>query len=403
MADAMAGLAYLSKTNGTGGEIAGAPEDFVVEEITREGKALSIDKTIKTVGAPGEYSVFALQKRGWSTQDAIKAMADRLGVLPGRFSAAGNKDRNAVTAQLISCWRIEPEQILEIEISGLKILGCWKSSKPMEVGDLLGNRFRIRITGVKDSRAAGRVIKETGGLFPNYFGPQRFGMRGNNHIVGKHIVRGDFQAAVEEFVENGEEESSDSRKARQAAKEDGMNEKTLELFPRKLNHERTVIRHLVRRPGDYIGAIGELPRNLQMILVQSYQSYLFNLMLSERIQSKTLDPERGVTGCGLNEYGFIDPETGGNEYALGRMIGYDTPLTETEEDVLWNEGIESANFRIRHLPALSMRGSARPLLSNMKDFRASARENRSVMLEFELPKGSYATVAVREISGRDKD
>ena len=402
MADVMTGLAYLSRIRGTGGAITGAPEDFMVEEITEEGKILRMGKEAIMNGEPGDYSVFVLQKRMWSTQDAIKALADALGIQTRCISAAGNKDRNAVTVQLISCWGVKPERIMKISIKDLNILGCWTSNRPIGVGELLGNSFKIRIEGVEDRTAARKVIEETNGLFPNYFGPQRFGMRGNNHIVGRHMAKGDFQAAVKEFIENGGDKDPDSRKARSAVRNEGINGRTLELFPRKLNHERTMIRHLLRKPGDYVGAMKEIPRNLQLILVQSYQSYLFNLMLSERIRAGELEPKGEDGTCGLNSYGFIDSEAEGNEYTLGRMIGYDTIPTEEEEGTLWKEGIETANFRIRHLPELSMKGSARPLLSNMKGFKASGKEKDAMTLRFALPKGSYATVAVREITSRNK-
>jgi tRNA pseudouridine13 synthase len=402
MADVMAGLAYLSRTAGTGGVIARAPEDFVVEEITEEGKTVKIGKKFVVKGESGDYSVFALQKKMWSTQDAIKALADALGVKTGCLSAAGNKDRNAVTAQLISCWGVKPERIMEIHIKDLSVLGCWTSNKPIRVGDLLGNVFRINLEGVESRTAARKVVEKTKGLFPNYFGPQRFGMRGNNHIVGRHIVRGDFQSAVKEFVENGEDDDQDSRTARLAVKNEGISGKTLEMFPHKLNHERTMIRHLLRKPGDFVGAIREIPRNLQMMLVQSYQSHLFNLMLSERVRERELEPKDGEGTCGLNHYGFVDPEVDGSEYTLGRMIGYDTIPTEEEERVLWKEGIETANFKIRHLPELSMKGSTRALLSNIKGFKVSEKERGTVTLGFALPRGSYATVAVREITSRNK-
>ena len=52
-------------------------------------------------------------------------------------------------------------------------------------------------------------------------------------------------------------------------------------FPWKLTFERMVIGYLARNPGDYAGAISVLPPNLQMMFVHAYQSYLFNLILSE--------------------------------------------------------------------------------------------------------------------------
>src|SRR5512136_1147114 len=53
----------------------------------------------------------------------------------------------------------------------------------------------------------------------------------------------------------------------------------------KLTFERTMIAHLIDKPGDYLGALRTLPKNLLMMFVHAYQSYLFNRILSERIRA----------------------------------------------------------------------------------------------------------------------
>lgn len=397
MPNVMKNLSYLSKTNGIGGKIGSSPDDFIVEEITRTD-LLGIGKEVSHADELGNYAVFVLQKKMWSTQDALYEIAKCLGTSVKWLSAAGNKDRNAITVQLVSCWGVEPDRIRKLRIKDLTILGCWRSNSPVKVGDLLGNRFSIRLKDIRNLSAIKRIMKETKDFVPNYFGPQRFGLRGNNHIVGKLLVQGRFKDAANEFISGGKDDSTEAREARRAVSRDGINENTLLAFPNRLKHEKTLMRHLISKPEDYNGALRQLPRNLQMMFVQSYQSHLFNLMLSERISKKDLLPHDGETACGFNSYGFIDSDGRGNEVTVGHIIGYDSKIMEEEEDILWREGIEAANFRIRGLPELSMRGSLRPLLVNVKDLRLTDKKRGACTIRFELPKGSYATAAIRELT-----
>ena len=69
-------------------------------------------------------------------------------------------------------------------------------------------------------------------------------------------------------------------------------------FPKQLRFERLMINHLVKKPTDFIGAFIRLPFKLQALFVQAYQSYLFNLFLSERLEKglslkkATYDPRK---------------------------------------------------------------------------------------------------------------
>lgn len=374
MTDLMGKLSYYTKIKGIGGHIGERPEDFIVEEIPLEGKITYNPQKNERGTDNGEYAVFILKKRMWSTQDALRAIADCIGVTMKRMSAAGNKDRNAVTTQLVSCWGVGLDKIKGIKLKDIEIIDCWKSNAPIEIGNLLGNRFEIRMEGIETISSLKKIMKETGCLVPNYFGPQRFGMRENNHVVGKLIVQGRLKEAAFEFVAGGQDESEEGRNARLFVKEEGICTKALEIFPKRLGHERTIIRHLVSQPEDYTGALKKLPKNLQLMFIQSYQSYLFNKILSDRIKKNELDPKESEISCGLNDYGFIDSSIKGSESVLGRLIGYDITPTKEEEDILWDEGIEAANFRLHKLPELSARGSLRPMLTNVKDLSASKKE-----------------------------
>ncbi len=72
-------------------------------------------------------------------------------------------------------------------------------------------------------------------------------------------------------------------------------EAAMREFPRTLTFERMLIGWLLRNPGDWSGAIRTLPPNLQMMFVHAYQSYLFNLILSERIR-RGIPLDRPIVG-----------------------------------------------------------------------------------------------------------
>src|SRR5439155_1278215 len=90
------------------------------------------------------------------------------------------------------------------------ILDAFRSDRPLELGDLAGNRFRIVVRDLPvEPEIAAKTVEETAralriaGGFPSFFGIQRFGsIRPITHVVGRHLVRGEFREAVEAYVTN---------------------------------------------------------------------------------------------------------------------------------------------------------------------------------------------------------
>lgn len=66
-------------------------------------------------------------------------------------------------------------------------------------------------------------------------------------------------------------------------------------LPPRLSLERSVLHYLVSNPGDYLGAIQQLPRTLRSMYVSAVQSWIFNTTLSMRIQDgrSLFEPEVG--------------------------------------------------------------------------------------------------------------
>ena len=70
------------------------PEDFHVEELT--------DVVPSSVGA---FSLYRLEKQGWTTPDAVAVVCRRWHIDRRRVSFGGLKDRHAGTVQHLSIFR----------------------------------------------------------------------------------------------------------------------------------------------------------------------------------------------------------------------------------------------------------------------------------------------------------
>jgi tRNA pseudouridine13 synthase len=81
------------------------------------------------------------------------------------------------------------------------------------------------------------------------------------------------------------------------------------------------------------------------------------------------------------------------------LIGFETNIEagaqgEIERSILRDEGILPENFRVPENPDLGSRGTRRAALCQVKP-KIEIEENLA-KLQFSLPKGSYATVVLRE-------
>jgi len=301
---------YVSDADGTGGRLRDADEDFRVREIERfEIEPVDAD--------PGGYPhvVLRARLRGWDTNDFAARLSDGLGISRERVSWAGTKDKHAVTTQLFSVRDVDPEDVPEIRDADVEVLG--RAGRSIEFGDLVGNEFEIVVSDADRPEQADAVAEELRAFcgdagssdgeigVPNYFGQQRFGsQRPVTHEVGLHVVRGEWEEAVLAYVGNpseNEPESTQAARARadEAASGDRDWGRVLEEYPQRLRYERSMLHSLVESggdvPKDFREALETVPSNLQRLFVHAAQSYVFNLILSERLE-RGLPFERPVEG-----------------------------------------------------------------------------------------------------------
>ncbi|NYZ78542.1 tRNA pseudouridine(13) synthase TruD [Candidatus Micrarchaeota archaeon] len=414
-------LIYLSKLQGIGGVMKSRPEDFIVEEITKTGEILELDKAFERQGEEGDFTYFIMQKRNWNTLQALKAIGRKLHCGLKRFGYAGVKDRNAVTTQLASAFKIDPVALQNMHIKDIKINGAWKAKEKLRIGDLLGNRFRISVreTAAGSDEKVKEVYTDLKGLTPNYFGEQRFGsMRKNTHLVGKAIVSGNFREAVMSYLTYVDEgERAEAKEARKQLAADGDFKRALEYFPPYLLYERTLLEYLSSYPNDYVNALRKLPRGLSLMFVHAYQSYMFNKALSRRITEMGTSLMPGDSVCGRDPFGFPDTEriekvenAAEAEERLGRgelfpvleIVGYESSsIGKYEEEAIEEEGIKKENFLIHSFPEISSKGSKRCMFVPLREFKFEYAEGTGAFT-FSLPAGAYATVAMREFVDRCK-
>lgn len=378
---------FITSTKGIDGKLRTIAEDFFVDEI----HCVRLFEAGASQNFQSEYTHFTLEKKNWNTVDAIKAIAKLLGVSHKRFGYAGTKDKRALTRQRAAVWKIEPEQLLDVRIKDIALSDFKKCSDRISLGDSLGNKFRITIRnldfGGKELR---EIISETTNQLsergiPNYFGYQRFGIiRPNTHVVGKEILKGNLEGAVMAYLANPyETEKKDAYEARKFLQETKDFWEALKNFPARLNYERNMLNALAKNPRDYAGALRRLPKKLRWMLVHGYQSFLFNKILSRMI-------EEGI-------------EIRGKKIPL---FGYESSFSEGRQGEIERESIEEENialenFRIKPMPELSSGGLPRDAcIETNPNFEIGSDEINEGKLkctvEFTLPKGSYATVVLRE-------
>jgi tRNA pseudouridine13 synthase len=401
---------YATDAPGIGGVLRVFPEDFVVEEIPR------------FQAGEGPYLICNLIKTNWETQRAIKEIARKLRISHRRISWAGTKDKRAQTSQYISLYRVDPAEIASIQLKDITLRVVGQSQTGLSLGDLEGNRFAITIRECNPEDLEGRVNRgvdhaRTG--FPNYFGIQRFGaLRPVTHRIGELMLRGDFRAAVDTYIGwTCATEPEEIQYARTLYAESGDVREALGLFPLHLRYERAMLHYLVEHPGDMQGALLSLPPKLISMFVSAYQSYLFNLALSKRMDEgfSLVDPAVGDTL--LFEGGKTDIATDKNlqtarvhirrgrcviaQFMPGSVpfvpIG---PIDAYVKECMESHSIDASGFKaVSDLLGVRFEGAFRPVI--VRTDIESAIENQIVRLRFSLQPGQYATTICREFMKAD--
>jgi tRNA pseudouridine13 synthase len=433
---------YATHSPGIRGAIRRSVEDFAVEEVLVDGSKASINETAGTgpLGssfAENRFLLCVLVKRNWDTISAVKAVADQLRIGMNRIQFAGLKDTRAVTAQHITIEGVAADETERVHIKDLEINPVGYLRTELSTYYLLGNSFRITVGGINHPKPTLRKrilqtideLEQIGGL-PNFFGHQRFGTtRPITHHVGKAIIKGNFKKATMLFLaKSSPNEHPASRQAREALHATRNFRQALQDYPKQLRYERLMLRHLVGKPHDYVGAFRRLPLRLLELFPQAYQSYLFNRFLSRRlIRGLTLNKAE------VGDYAMNTEHSGLPILTMHKVVGSENiteinnaiqagkmrlaiPLfgykqkhqvgvqEEIGKRIFEEEDVSPNSFKINPMPEISLTGKLRTATTPLNGFSVNEvtadpvdPSKHKVNMSFALHRGSYATVVLREL------
>jgi len=402
---------YFTDTPGIGGSLKVRPEDFVVEEIP-----------IYEPSGSGEHLYLGIQKQGVSHGELLAVLADRFRVRESAIGYAGMKDKHAVTRQVVSIHlpRGLPAGDGELRLDHDRIAILWADRHLNKIrrGHLVGNRFSIRIRDVEPLRAPAahaslREIAARG--MPTWYGPQRFGYRLNNHLLGSMLVRRQWNAIVDELLTTRGSPYPAHQEERRRLGDEARWAEAHELWTVADRSERIVCGRLARgaTPEQAIRRIGPVTLNFW---TSALSSAAFNRMLDERVACGLVDQlvdgdlawkhdSRAVFAVDgrLLASGELGPRLSAFEISPSgplwgsRMTEAAGEVAKLERQALRELEVESAQLDAAEFAPDGRRRPYREQVSNVDVEGGFDEHGPYVRCVFDLPRGMYATVVLREI------
>ncbi|AWM36702.1 tRNA pseudouridine synthase D [Gemmata obscuriglobus] len=380
------------------------PQDFRVEE-----------RTDVVAGEAGDFALYRLDKTGWTTPDALAALRRRWQVDHRRLSYGGLKDRHAVTSQHLTIFR-GPKRNLTHERVTVTYLG--QCVEPFTAQEIRANRFTVTLrslnaAGVSRAEATLREVADAG--LPNYFDDQRFGSVGEQQeFVAKEMVFGRFERALWlALAAPYEHDRADAKREKATLTELwGKWPECQAKLPK--GHARSLVSYLAAHPTDFKGAVARLRPELQGLYLSAYQSYLWNKMLAAWLTT-TLGPAN-LTSVEL-KLGTVpapvrlpDENRAAWESLMLPLPSArvkpepDAPWLPTVEEMLKGEGLTLAELKVKGMQKPFFSKGDRPAcvrpenLSHTADADELNKGRRKLVLSFDLPRGSYATMLVKRVT-----
>ncbi|KAF4687389.1 hypothetical protein FOZ60_004024, partial [Perkinsus olseni] len=321
------------------------------------------------------------------------------------------------------------------------------TSRKLQYGMLMGNFFRVRVRGVPQGASERlKSLRELG--FVNYFGLQRFGWAldgGSQHVrIGGAILCKDYKRAIRNWMKPPKGDNTAQAEVFRQWLADGDSAKAVSSL-RELSSENNRDLNwwidallIVGDNGEhwkYRQAVKRLPRSVVHLFPNAYTACLWNRLASKRIKEGGLTVRVGdLVAVGaednLEELTLIKTEEDAQKFELTDvripLLGLSTercPVRDAGVNVhalysdLLDESInlgeigpwarDGIDFDLTpHVGCrVVIKTIARPLvvrpvaLHAEEEWKMDWGENvkRNMLLDFYLPRGSYATMLLREL------
>ncbi len=291
----------------------------------------------KEFDGSGNFLILEVQKIDLTTWEMVEIVASYLRIPPQKVGYAGLKDKHATTTQFISVQKMYEKEISRFSHPNISILQTFRDKNSLRLGDLGANRFSINLYKV-DNILAGRIQKCATKIL-KYGLPNYFGYQRFGHDESS-IAQAKELVAGELFVKDGK---------------------------------------------------------LKSFLYSIYQSELFNKWLLHRVLDskakgfETLELLRGDILAHSRHYNL--EKSAKPMEICGLLCGRD--LLRAKHEAREIERLYDDEF-------FAQKGSLRDALVEPKDLQTKYFADQSVLnISFTMPRGSYATVFLESIAGKN--
>ncbi|XP_054475868.1 pseudouridylate synthase 7 homolog [Anoplopoma fimbria] len=413
---------------------------FIVAYHAAGKKALAAPRKHFWPKNRGSFCHFVLYKENKDTMEAINVLSKFLRLRPNMFSYMGTKDKRAITVQEIAVLKITAERLSHLNkcLMNLKLGNFCYKNHPLKLGELQGNHFTVvirNISGTDEQVQQGMTsLRQTG--FINYYGMQRFGTTAvPTQQVGRAILKNNWKEVVDLILKPrpGAEKEFLVR-----CREEWAKTQDPEAALRKLPNKRCVEGQLLRGLSMYgkkniVAAFGMLPRNNRLMYIHSYQSVMWNTMVSRRIDAfglKAVEGDLVLKGTTAHVLSAEEAESCPIHNVVMPLPGFDViypshHVGKGYRELLTADGLDIDNMRHK-VKDYSLAGAYRRILIRPSDVSWEViqyddpkislvhsdfekLENkpapvfnkegkyRALRMEFSLPPSTYATMAIREV------
>ncbi|MBQ0723897.1 MAG: tRNA pseudouridine(13) synthase TruD [Cycloclasticus sp.] len=299
--------------------------------------------------AEGEHEFLLIEKTELNSEDVVKLLSQYSGLPRRAISFAGMKDKQAVTTQWFSLHlpgKTGPDWA-QLEHPGIQVNKVTRHNKKLKKGAIKCNQFEITLSKLVVDRASieRRIELIKQAGVPNYFMTQRFGYQGQNLARAYALF---------------------------------LNKQTIKN------------------------------RKMKGFFLSSARSYLFNLVLAQRVKEQNWNT--GLTGDafildGTRQFFYNEVLS---ENITNRLLAHDIhpsgpmygtgehPVTEAvkqlEEQVLNDNAVFCDGLR-----AAKVESARRALRVVPGKLEFNWLDDNKLCLSFELASGSYATAVIREL------
>lgn len=295
----------------------------------------------------GSHLWLNIEKRNANTDWVAKQLGLAAGVPHRDIGYAGMKDRRGVTSQWFSVALQEAKNTTwqDWDLPDAAVLEARLHRRKLKRGALRGNRFRLVVRQLEGPLDALEMRLQNAKLqgVPNYFGPQRFGHGGRNMNQGTR------------WLEHG----------------------------------------------------GRLPRNKKSIYLSAVRSFLFNEVLSRRVELgnwdrlvdgeiASLDGSHSTFPCRLPDPELVRRCSGFDIHPSGPLPGLGDSEVSVAAMEIENQALAPHVSLIAGLEKAGLKAARRPLRLVPARFEWEFQRS-GLLLNFELPPGGYATSLLREL------